>query len=114
MKNTTARRTTSRESREVEQFAIDELLHELRQRGAILTYSKNGRVVIWAPNTCIPMRYRQAVAAHNRELKRLLGVSDPRVCSNPELHNYAEIFAVCRWACPICAQLAPSINRRVC
>lgn len=91
-------------------MSLESLLSEIQARRLVLTYGRTGRVVLWTPCTYVPQPIRRAVALHNRELKRLLGVSDPRVCPNRSLHKHMVIYAVCRECCPECARLRPFVR----
>lgn len=107
MKQTLARSTPGT------QFDVDELLSELIKMKVVLTVSKRGRIIPW-PGSKLSLRIRTAISQQNGELQKLMNWSDPRLCPNWELHNHAEIYAVMRWCCPVCAQLAPYVNRKAC
>jgi hypothetical protein len=87
-------------------MTLQDLLQELRRRRLILTYNRRGVVVLWAPNTHVPRRIRQAIRSHSHLLNGLLWSASIDVCASPDLHRQFWRYSGTQWfTCELCEML---------
>lgn len=101
---------TTRRAQQVKRLTLEETLQEIRRRRLILTPGRSGRIVPWSPNTRLSREIRSAIAAHNRELARLMAHSDIAVCASPGLHRQEWDYRRGRYSCEVCARLLLEVS----
>lgn len=91
-------------------MSLDELLQEIRARRLILLQGSRGRVLLWSPNTRVPLAVRQAIRRYNRELARMIARSEIYVCPNADLHRKSWDYELRRYCCNVCARLVKEVS----
>jgi hypothetical protein len=91
-------------------MTLEQLLSEIRQRRLILTFSKRGRLVLYAPGVDVPLSIERAVRSHSQQLRRLIDRSDIATCPAPDTHRQYWDYRNRRYVCLACERLWEEVS----
>jgi hypothetical protein len=86
-------------------MSLDELLCHLAARRLVLTWSRRGTLILWAPCTYVPMPIRRAIPVHRCELEHLIDNDSIETCPNRHLHMQTWLLEGKRFVCAACRRV---------